>query len=564
MDWNKETFSKSRKEKKPILLDLTAVWCHWCHRQDKDTYENTEIIKIVNEKFVPIRVDIDKRPDIRERYHFGGFPTTALLTSDGRVITGGTYIPPNQLKPILLEIAEDFKKSKGKIDTQFSPFERRVDFLSAPSRMEHEITENITEKILSSATENFDFDFGGFGNPQKFPTPAVLELAMLEYRKTGDVRFLKMVDSTLEGMENLLDKIGDGFFRYSTSPDWKSPHYEKMLETNAGMIENYLDGYALTKKEKYKEIAEKTIEYVKKVLYDRQKGAFYGSQDADEEYYKLNEAERRKRKTPSVDKTFYTDLNAMMVSAFLKASVVLDNKGLREIGLKAIEFLLKNSVSDMAGHYFDGKQNLGGLLSDQVYLIKCLLDAYEITHDKKYLKESESLTKIVLDKFYDKELGGFFDRLKDESEVGNLNIPFKPIFENSVMAGNLLRLYHLTENEDYKKEAKATLLVLLDNYESYGFMASHYGLAVEKFLTPVVIDIIGESGNSKDILDASLKIFEPRKIVKFLDASKDKKTIKEKGYQYRGKPYAQVCKGVVCLPAKFDGTSLTEQLSEKD
>ena len=205
LDWSKDAFLKAGREKKPILLDLSAVWCHWCHRMDKDTYDNKEIIKIINERFVPIRVDIDKRPDIRERYHFGGFPTTALLTPDGSVITGGTYVPPEQLKPILVEVSEDFKKGGGKIDTQYSPFERRIEFLSTPTAMQHELTKGITENILNSAVENFDFDNGGFGNPQKFPTPVLLELMLLQYKKTNDVRFLKMVENTLEGMEGIFD-----------------------------------------------------------------------------------------------------------------------------------------------------------------------------------------------------------------------------------------------------------------------------------------------------------------------------------------------------------------------
>src|SRR3989338_442896 len=110
--WSKESFDKAKKEKKPVLLSLSAVWCHWCHRMDQDTYNNDEVAKAIHEKYIPIRVDIDERPDIRDRYNLGGFPSTVFLTAEGMIMGGGTYIEPQYLLTLLHSVSEQYKKGE--------------------------------------------------------------------------------------------------------------------------------------------------------------------------------------------------------------------------------------------------------------------------------------------------------------------------------------------------------------------------------------------------------------------------------------------------------------------
>jgi len=229
-EWSKEAFEKARKENKLILLSLSGVWCHWCHVMDETTYSDEEVIKLINENFIPIRVDVDERPDISERYNFGGYPTFAFLTYEGNLITGGTYIPPEQFKEILKDIIELSKSEKLKDLYQQQHIKRAM-----PQK--GEVNSKIIWDIADILINSFDDVYGGFGIDAKFPlTDSIIFLENM-YLLTKKEGFKIMFNKTLKGMLNgIYDNVEGGFFRYSVTRDWKSPHYEKMLETNSNLI----------------------------------------------------------------------------------------------------------------------------------------------------------------------------------------------------------------------------------------------------------------------------------------------------------------------------------------
>ncbi|MBI2658817.1 thioredoxin domain-containing protein, partial [Candidatus Woesearchaeota archaeon] len=203
-----------------------------------------------------------------------------------------------------------------------------------------------------------------------------------------------MALKTLDGMHGgIYDKVDFGFFRYSVTQDWKMPHYEKMLDTNAGLLRNYAVAYDITKDKKFQKIVEETIGYINKFLSNQQDGGFYGSQDADEEFYHSKLEERKKKKYPYVDKTIYADWNAMMISSYIKAGTILNDSKSINFAIKTVDFILKNCYSNDNGlfHYFDGKANTNGLLSDNIYFLDCLIDAYSITRNQEYLKKIKEI-----------------------------------------------------------------------------------------------------------------------------------------------------------------------------
>ncbi len=491
-DWSEEAFERAKAEGKPIFLYITAVWCHWCHKLRDDTLNNDEISKIVEENFIPIRVDTDRRPDINERYNMGGWPTVAVLTPDGATITGGTYFPPAQMKVFLNNAINFYKENKDNI---------RIGRYEQPQERYAELNESMIADIADIVVSYFDADYGGFGREPKFPMPEALELLIMLHKK--DKHFTKMVTITLDKMAALADKYAHGFFRYSVTQDWRHPHYEKMLETNAKIIVNYLHGYQITANEKYREIAEQTISYIINTLSDGT--VFFGSQDADgeEEYYGKTLEERKKLPEPYIDKTVHTNWNAMMISALLEASVILDNNEYKKIALKTIDFLLDNCFDKCMYHYFDGENHLPGLLSDQIYFIRALLDAFEITQDRKYVELAEKIAVWCLSNLkYGK---GFFDRVK--GDVGNLAISNKPITENSMAADCFLRLAFFTGNEEYRKIAEEVLSAFSFSHVDYGIHAAPFALALEKFLNSV--EIKAPENEIKQLL----KWPEPRKML---------------------------------------------------
>ena len=545
-DWSDEAFRRAKSENKPVLLDISAVWCHWCHRLDQDTYSVSDIAEYIEANFVPIRVDTDKRPDINRRYNLGGWPTTAFLTPDGRVIGGGTYFPPEQMRQVLRDIRSAWKKPQ----TQLSP----VPEMPEPEKLRvGELSQSIVEEIVGEAANNFDPLYGGFGSQPKFPNTEAHELALMKYHYTGNREFLKIVAVTLNnvGKSGMYDQDMGGFFRYSTVRDWSIPHFEKMCEDNAKWLQLYVHAYEATGEIFYAEIARGIIDYVNTWLSDQEIGCFFGSQDADEEYYKLTKVERLKLNPPYVDKHIYTNWNAMMISAYLEASPMLEDTSARDFGLKSLRRLLELNYKKGEGmfHFNDGQAHLPNQLADQVTTANTLLHAYECTGDENYLKTAEEIMEHAIRNLQDSEVGGFYDMVADSSAPGFLSRPAKPLEENSITAQVLMKLNQLTGNETYRKHAEDALKQFVEIYPSHGFMSAEYGLAVDAFLNePTIIQIVGSTdrAETRELLTAANRIFEPRKIIKLLNPQKDATTISERGYHVTDQPTAYICIGRVC------------------
>lgn len=546
LDWTDEVFERAKKENKPVLLDISAVWCHWCHRLDQDTYSVPDIAEFIETNFIPIRVDTDRRPDINRRYNMGGWPTTAFLTPDGRVIGGGTYIPPDQMRQVLRDVRSFWEKSQGKPTSDVEIPEQENVPIGQPSI-------SIVDEILGEAANNFDPVYGGFGSQPKFPNTEVHELALLKYHYSGNREFLRIVSLSLQtvGRSGTYDKEMGGFFRYSTLRDWSIPHFEKMCEDNAKWLQLYLHAYQATSEDFYADIARGIIGYVNTWLSDQENGCFYGSQDADEEYYKLNKAERAKVKTPYIDRHIYTNWNAMMTAVYLEASYVLGEVGLRDYAIKSLERLLALNYKAGEGmyHYHDGQPQLQNQLTDQAQTAKTLCYAYECTGDEKFLQVAEDLMETAAGRLYDSEHGGFFDTIADPNAPGFLSKPTKPLDENSVVARVLTKLFHLTGKEKFREQSEGTLRRFVEIYPPFGFMAAEYALAVDAFLNePTFARIVGslDKPQTKGLLTEVLRIYEPRKIIQVLDPEQNPGAIAALGYPNTETPAAYICVGKAC------------------
>ena len=253
------------------------------------------MIQAVNKHFVPIRVDNDRRPDINRRYNLGGWPTTVFLTPQGSVITGGTYIPPDQMKEVLKVVRETYLQ--GKIPSPITVTER------VESAGTGEVSSGIVDDVLGYLVASFDSECGGFGDSPKFPHTNSLELLLSQYWGTRDKGLLTIVTKTLDRMAEggIYDHEEGGFFRYSTTRDWSVPHYEKMCEDNAKLLSTTLHAFQATGRDAYRRVADEIVRYVRFTLSDQNAGGFYGSQDADED---LLQAPQRKSEQVPIDRTW--------------------------------------------------------------------------------------------------------------------------------------------------------------------------------------------------------------------------------------------------------------------
>ena len=297
-EWGEEAFEKARAAEKPILLDIGAVWCHWCHVIDRESYDNPDIAAMINQLYIPVKVDRDERPDVDSRYQSaisaisgqGGWPLTAFLTPDGKPFFGGTYFPPEDamgrpgFKRILLGVAEAFRNRRAEVDNSARALEEAVTKAEISHGARGKFDAGAVDAVVESALHLFDEQHGGFGQSPKFPHASAVDLLLERYQSTRDPHLLHVAKRTLEGMAlgGVYDQIAGGFHRYSVDERWCVPHFEKMTYDNSELLKNFLHGYQVTRHPLFRETAEGIIEWVGEVLSDPAHGGFYASQDADQ------------------------------------------------------------------------------------------------------------------------------------------------------------------------------------------------------------------------------------------------------------------------------------------
>jgi hypothetical protein len=294
--WGEAAFARAQAEDKPILLDIGAVWCHWCHVMDRESYEDQEVAALINRLFIAVKVDRDERPDVDARYQAavqaisgqGGWPLTAFLTPDGRPYFGGTYIPRDDRYG---------RPGMGRVLTAMAQVwrERRDEALetagSVMAAIEHNesfsgrsgVSLDLVEKIAGSIVGQFDARNGGFGSQPKFPHPAALDLLLEMAMTRGNERAREAFVTTLEKMARggVYDQLAGGFHRYSVDERWVVPHFEKMLYDNTELLRNYVHGFQSYVREDFLETAREIAGWLDSTMTDRERGGFYASQDAD-------------------------------------------------------------------------------------------------------------------------------------------------------------------------------------------------------------------------------------------------------------------------------------------
>jgi uncharacterized protein len=296
-EWGDAAFERAKAEDKPILLDIGAVWCHWCHVIDRESYENVEIAKIINEHFVPVKVDRDERPDVDSRYQSaisaisgqGGWPLTGFLLPDGRPFFGGTYFPPEDqmgrpgFRRVLLAVADSYRQRRAELERAANSLSDAVGQAEAFTGARAEFDTGVVDAQTASITQLFDGKNGGFSRAPKFPHASAIDLLLERYQQTKEKQLLAMVEVTLEKMARggVYDQLAGGFHRYSVDERWLVPHFEKMSYDNSELLRNYLHAWQVTQNSFLRETAESIIGWVNEVLSDRENGGFYASQDAD-------------------------------------------------------------------------------------------------------------------------------------------------------------------------------------------------------------------------------------------------------------------------------------------
>jgi uncharacterized protein YyaL (SSP411 family) len=295
--WGEEAFAQAQSEDKPILLDIGAVWCHWCHVMDRESYEDAEIAALINEHFVAIKVDRDERPDVDARYQAavsaitgqGGWPLTAFLTPDGLPYFGGTYIPRDDrygrsgFGRVLTTLAQVWREQRDEALETAANAMAAIEHNESFSGRGGQLTLALVDKIAASILSQFDARNGGFGSQPKFPHPGALDLLLEVFLNRGNRQAGEAFVTTLEKMARggVYDHLAGGFHRYSVDEHWGVPHFEKMLYDNTELLRNYLHGFQSLGREDFLVTAREIMGWLETAMSDRERGGFYASQDAD-------------------------------------------------------------------------------------------------------------------------------------------------------------------------------------------------------------------------------------------------------------------------------------------
>ncbi|HEY1429937.1 MAG TPA: DUF255 domain-containing protein [Candidatus Tumulicola sp.] len=498
MPWEAASFERARTEDKPILLSISAVWCHWCHVMDETSYSDSTAIETINQRYVPIRVDNDRRPDVNARYNMGGWPTTAFLAPDGQLLTGATYLPPQQFNRALLEIADFYASNKSAIAERAAVAGARI----APDRESLALDAEVPARLAEAMSANFDDEYGGFGDSPKFPQPELLEFLLQEWRATGNERCYEMVRQTLVAMAGggTYDHVEGGFFRYSTTRDWSVPHFEKMAEDHGGLLRVLAELEMLAPQRELRSALVSAVRYVRATLRDPQTGLFAGSQDADEEYFELPLERRREREAPFVDRTSYTNWTCGLAGAFLFSGRTLSDENLIREGIQTLDTIAATAI-DAGGFAYHvmrpgAQPEVRGLLTDQIAYLRASVDAHEVSGEARFLRRARELADRLLERFQAAG-GGFYDRVEIEETLGRLELEDRPIGDNGVLAECLLRLTSLTYDGAYRDAAVRALEHLAPSAMQAGSFAAAYARAIRRLTTlRYSIRIVGAPGET--------------------------------------------------------------------
>jgi uncharacterized protein YyaL (SSP411 family) len=263
-EWGEAAFERAQREDKPILLDIGAVWCHWCHVMDRESYEDAATAKIINDHFIAVKVDRDERPDVDTRYQAavssisgqGGWPLTAFLTPEGLPFFGGTYFPPQDqhgrpgMQRVLLTMAEAFQTRRNEVNESAGSVMQAIEHNETFEGGAPDPGAELVAKLIAATLKHFDGRNGGFGSQPKFPHSAAVDLLIdtasrvpTEPRGNEAARLAAMV--TLEKMSKggIYDHLAGGFHRYSVDERWVVPHFEKMAYDNSELLKNYVHAF---------------------------------------------------------------------------------------------------------------------------------------------------------------------------------------------------------------------------------------------------------------------------------------------------------------------------------
>jgi uncharacterized protein YyaL (SSP411 family) len=513
--WSDQAFADAKRENRFVLLDLEAVWCHWCHVMDANTYSDPAVIKLLQSRYIVVKADQDSRPDLSTRYEDFGWPATIVFDANGReIVKRQGYLAPDEMASLLQAIIDD--PSPG-------PSVEAPPKLTIPANAI--LAAPIRTKLVSNYFAGYDKKFGSWGTDQKFLDWDSVEFAMLLARRDGNQQAEAMARQTLDQQLHLLDPAWGGVYQYSTDGDWNSPHFEKIMQMQAENLRVYSLAYAQFLDPKYLHAAQGIRRFLKTFLTSPD-GAFYTSQDADvieghhsADYFALDDAHRRAQGIPRVDKHIYARENGWAISALVTLYASTGDTAVLDDALRATRWTIANRSLPGGGFRHGTTDANGPYLGDTIAMQRAFLSLYGATADRQWLTHAEAAMKFIDANFKDPQ-GAGYDSSKSATDRAASPHPQRDENIDVVRAANFL--FHITANDADKKIAeRAMRYVAADpivfRLPAAGPLLADYELSSE----PLHLTIVGSKKDpiAKNLFDQALRYPSSYKRLEWWDPS---------------------------------------------
>lgn len=575
-------FAEAKRDNKFVLLDLEAVWCHWCHVMDEKTYGNEAVADLLNSRFICVKVDQDAQPDLSVKYEDYGWPATIIFDGDGReIVKRSGYINPEKMKALLEAIIKDPSPEEAQPEPSGTGDAAASGSASVDGKAGEVgkaegntkadagggLSQSLRQDLLDKHLQGFDARYGAWGTYQKFLDWDSVEYSMLIGlgKDQSDVRsYQERARKTLDGELNLLDPAFGGVYQYSTDGDWKHAHFEKIMQTQAENLRIYALGSMLYGDKRYLEAARAIAAYLEEFLRSPE-GAFYTSQDADlvpgvhsGGYFKLSKGERLKKGLPRVDKHIYARENGWAICALAHLYGASGDKAYLEQALKALSWIEANRSLGGGGFSHDQKDASGPYLGDTLAMGRAYLALYGVTGRRNYLQSAEGCADFMEAQF----------RLKNGPGYGSARDsggPIKPVplLDENVMLSRFCNLLYRYSGESRYRSMSANALHYLAQPEAAlrrKILVAGILLADAEFNSePTHITVVGARGDemSQALFAAANKLPLVYKRIEWFDAAEGPLPNKDTELPQMSRPAAFACSDGRCSRPAYSIVELT-------
>ena len=556
--WSDDVFARARREHKFVLLDLEAVWCHWCHVMEETTYRDPAVLLLMHDRYLAVRVDQDSRPDLASRYEDYGWPATVIYAPDGtEIVKKQGYLAPPEMVRLLQAVIDD----PAPVAAQNVSHDQAATTATA-------LAADRRTALQAQWLAGYDDKEGGWGDSHKYLDADTVEFA-LHLAVRGDARAAQMARDTLRLQRQLIDPVWGGIYQYSAGGTWREPHFEKIISMQADNLRLYARAYAQWGDPVYLENSTAIHRYVRGFLTDPE-GIAYPSQDADlvpgehsADYFALNDSARRARGLPRIDEHRYARENGWVISAYAELAAVTGETGYREEAVRAAKWVLDHRRLPEGGFSHDEHDQAGPYLGDTLAMGRAFLALHQLTQDPVWLAHAEAAAKFIGKHFLRPELAGYA-----ASDTTQPVFPApRPQFDENV---NLVRftsaLAHVTGQVAYRSMAENSLRWLLAPgvADNRGFYTGGLLLAEEEARAePVHVMILGGKDDpvARAMFAAALKIPESNKLVEWWDRRTGPPPRGEDIFPDLGRPAAFLCANGACSSPLLSVPALEKRLA---